>query len=292
VGLSWFASDILKNEEEAKISAPGVVQAFSGAMQTVDQTVIILDSQGKVVSVSGSVWDDPTLRDELLATGADFAAGLKAMSALGLLGLPDDQDIESLLEKLKRGEDFTVEHRLFGQWDGGSGSGWAGYFIGNVNISGHLYASAKDFRIDDPLDPAHKYLQHTSVESPDMMNIYNGNVTTDGHGFATIAMPRYFQALNRTFRYQLTIVGTRGWNARVVKEIAGNRFTIQTDQPSVKVSWQVTGIRHDPYANANRTAVEVRKPSADQGRYIHPELYGKPRRLGENRVLAATGHTP
>jgi glucokinase len=114
VGLSWFASDILKNEEEAKISAPGVVQAFSGAMQAVDQTVIILDSHGKVVSVSGSVWDDPTLRDELLATGADFAAGLKAMSALGLLGLPDDQDIEGLLDKLKRGEDFTVEHRLFG----------------------------------------------------------------------------------------------------------------------------------------------------------------------------------
>jgi glucokinase len=114
VGLSWFASDILKDEEEKKVSAPGVVQAFSGAMQAVDQTVIILDSQGKVVSLSGSLWDDPSLRDELLATGADFAAGLKEMSALGLLGLPDDQDIERLLDKLKRGEEFTVEHRLFG----------------------------------------------------------------------------------------------------------------------------------------------------------------------------------
>jgi glucokinase len=114
VGLSWFASDILKGEEEKKVSAPGVVQAFSGAMHAVDQTVIILDSQGKVVSVSGSVWDDPTLKDELLATGADFGEGLKKMSTLGLLGLSEDQDIEILLDKLKRGEEFTVEHRLFG----------------------------------------------------------------------------------------------------------------------------------------------------------------------------------
>ncbi len=114
VGLSWFASDILKNEEQEKVSAPGVVQAFSGAMQAVDQTVIILDAQGKVASVSGSVWDDPTLKDEMLAIGADFAEGLGKMSALGLLGLTDEDDIEGLLAKLKRGEEFTVERRLFG----------------------------------------------------------------------------------------------------------------------------------------------------------------------------------
>jgi len=44
----------------------------------------------------------------------------------------------------------------------------------------------------------------------------------------------------------------------------------------VKVSWQVTGIRKDPYANAHRIQVVVPKEGQVDGRYVHPELYGKP----------------
>ncbi len=114
VGLSWFASDLLKKEEQKKVSAPGVVQAFGGAMQAVDQTVIILDSESRIVSVSGSVWDDPGLKNDILAIGSDFAAALESMSAQGLLGLSDEQDIKALLDKLEHGEEFTIERRLFG----------------------------------------------------------------------------------------------------------------------------------------------------------------------------------
>jgi len=159
---------------------------------------------------------------------------------------------------------------------GKSTTGWAGYFLGDVTVSGTLFKGAGAFKIDDPIAPARKYLQHSFVESPDMMDIYNGNVTTDRQGFATVTMPRWFQALNRTFRYQLTIVGTRGWNARVVKPIAHERFTIQTDRPRVRVSWQVTGIRHDPYANAHRIQVVVPKTGAQRGKYMHPGLYRQP----------------
>jgi len=42
----------------------------------------------------------------------------------------------------------------------------------------------------------------------------------------------------------------------------------------VKVSWQVTGIRQDAWANAHRIQVEVDKAPRDQGHYIHPELFG------------------
>jgi hypothetical protein len=164
---------------------------------------------------------------------------------------------------------------------GESASGWAGYFNGNVYVNGTLSKAAGGFKIDHPLDPAHKYLQHSFVESPQMMNVYNGIATTDGKGFATVRLPGYFQALNRTFRYQLTIVGSRGWRARVVKEIAHNRFTIQSDLPRVRVSWQVTGVRHDPYANAHRIKVVEQKPAAEQGRYLQPGLYGQPRSKGE-----------
>jgi len=153
--------------------------------------------------------------------------------------------------------------------------GYAGWFDGDVYVNGVLSALNKQFKIDDPLDPAHKYLVHSSVESSDMLNLQRQHQDRRArlrHGHDAALVP----GVEPQFRYQLTIVGTRGWNARVVKEIEHNRFTIQTDQPNVKVSWQVTGIRHDRYANAHRTQVVAPKTGADQGKYLQPELYGKP----------------
>ena len=40
-----------------------------------------------------------------------------------------------------------------------------------------------------------------------MMNIYNGNVTTNARGLATVVLPDYFEGLNGEFRYQLTVIG-------------------------------------------------------------------------------------
>jgi hypothetical protein len=156
----------------------------------------------------------------------------------------------------------------------------AGSFHGNVNIQGTLSKTAGSFRIDNPLDPARSYLQHSFVESPDMKNVYDGIAVTDARGFATVRMPKWFQALNRTFRYQLTIVGRSFAQAIVWKPLTHNRFTIRTNKPRVKVSWQVTGIRHDPYADAHRIKVVLAKSGRNQGRYVYPEGYGKPHSLG------------
>lgn len=168
---------------------------------------------------------------------------------------------------------------------------WAGYFKGDISVSGegHFHAVFTDhcsgclgpssLKIDDPLDPGHKYLQHAGVASAEQLDIYSGNTVTDGHGFATVALPRWFEALNANFRYQLTVVGRSFARAIIWKEIEHNRFSIRTDEPNVKVSWQVTAVRHDPYASAHRSVVEVRKSIRDQGRYLHPELYGKPTSL-------------
>jgi hypothetical protein len=162
---------------------------------------------------------------------------------------------------------------VYGQADNGSTSagvygtslnGYAGRFIGNVRIDGNLNVlgsvtkGSGAFRIDHPLDPQHKYLQHSFVESPQMMNVYNGNARTDARGYAVVRLPSWFQALNRSFRYQLTPIGAFA-QAIVWKKIAGNRFTIRTDKPHVEVSWQVTGVRHDSWANAHRVQVEVPK---------------------------------
>jgi hypothetical protein len=156
------------------------------------------------------------------------------------------------------------------------GTAWAGYFDGNAKVVGTLTKGGGSFQIDHPLDPENKYLFHSFVESPDMMNVYNGNVILDANGEATVELPAYFEALNGDFRYQLTCIGGFA-PVYVAQEISGNQFTIAGGEPGMKVSWQVTGIRHDKFAEANRIQVEVDKPAEEQGKYLHPEAY----KLGE-----------
>jgi hypothetical protein len=143
---------------------------------------------------------------------------------------------------------------------------------GNLTVTGTIAKGAGSFKIDHPLDPANSYLSHSFVESPDMMNIYNGNITTDRDGLATVRLPSYFEALNKDFRYQLTVIGQFA-QAIVAQEIRDNQFVIRTNQPFIRVSWQVTGVRHDAYADAHRIPVEENKPTSERGHYLHPELF-------------------
>ncbi len=110
-----------------------------------------------------------------------------------------------------------------------------------------------------------------------MMNVYNGNLILDGNGEAWVELPDWFEALNRDFRYQLTAIGAPAPYLYVAEGISGNRFKIAGGQPGGQVSWQVTGIRQDVFANAHRIEVEEDKPGAERGSYLHPELYGQPK---------------
>jgi trimeric autotransporter adhesin len=159
--------------------------------------------------------------------------------------------------------------------DAAAGSGNAGNFSGNVDISGLLNGSTPAVKIDDPLDPANKYLLHAPVQSSEIMNIYTGNVITDGQGEAAVQLPEWFQILNTDFRYQLTVIGQFA-QAIIGHKIENNRFEIRTSAPNVEVSWQVAGVRQDAYAKAHPLVVEQEKDARLRGFYIHPELYGAP----------------
>ena len=149
-----------------------------------------------------------------------------------------------------------------------SGSGIAAKFTGPVKITGNLTVTGTvskgggSFRIDDPIDPEHKYLYHSFVESPDMMNIYNGVVTLSHRGDAVVKLPEWFQALNRDFRYQLTCIGGFA-PVYIAREVSGNQFKIAGGHAGMKVSWQVTGIRKDTFANEHRIPVEENKPATE-----------------------------
>lgn len=166
---------------------------------------------------------------------------------------------------------------VYGFASGGT-TNYAVYSDGKMRVNGSISKASGTFEIDDPLDPANKYLYHSFVESPDMMNIYNGNITTDATGTATVMMPGYFDVLNKDFRYQLTAIGQPA-QVYVSKELSGNQFEIKSDKPNVKVSWMVTGIRQDAWANAHRVVPEVDKALADKGKYLHPKELGQPEDL-------------
>ena len=164
--------------------------------------------------------------------------------------------------------------------------GSAGFFDGDVDVTGTLFKAAGAFRIDHPLDPKNKYLSHSFVESPDMKNIYDGVAVFDAAGEAIVTLPDWFEALNRDFRYQLTPMGA-AFVPYVAEEIADNQFKIGGGIAGKKVSWQVTGIRHDAFANANRIQVEEMKPDAAVGTYLHPEAFGQPLKNGRSTATAA-----
>jgi hypothetical protein len=135
---------------------------------------------------------------------------------------------------------------------------------GNLNVGGTISKSGGSFRIDDPIDPENKYLYHSFVESPDMKNIYDGVVSLDERGRAVVVLPEWFEALNQDFRYQLTCIGGYA-PVYVASEISHNEFRIDGGSEGMKVSWQVTGVRHDGYANSHRIPVEVEKSANEKG---------------------------
>jgi len=115
-------------------------------------------------------------------------------------------------------------------------------------------------------------LKRELVESDDMMNIYNGNVLLDGKGSAEISLPDWFEALNTDYRYQLTTIGGFA-PVYVEREIDKGLFSIAGGKPGMKVSWQVTGVRKDPYSVKNRIPVEQDKPASMRGKLLHKEAY-------------------
>jgi len=201
-----------------------------------------------------------------------FATGVVGVGdATGVFGQADSTDGTGVF-----GGAFATSGLNFGVYGfSNSPAGYAGWFDGDVNVNGTLTKSAGGFRIDHPLDPSGMYLSHSFVESPDMKNLYDGVVILDVNGEASVELPEWFEALNMDFRYQLTPIGEAMPNLHIAQEIEGNRFKIAGGIAEMKASWQVTGIRHDPFAEANRIQVEVQKPAEEQGAFLAPELYGQ-----------------
>lgn len=155
------------------------------------------------------------------------------------------------------------------------GAETAATFLGDIEINGELINSVSVVIFDNPLDPANQFLKHANIGSSEMLNVYSGNATLDENGEAWIELPEWVESVNHDFRYQLTCVG--GSSAvYIAKEVSSNRFKIAGDIPKMKISWQLTGVRKDPWALSHPLVVEKAKATNEQGFYQHPQLYSQP----------------
>lgn len=144
---------------------------------------------------------------------------------------------------------------------------------GNAQVIGSISKGSGTFMIDHPLFPKTKLLYHSFVESPDVLNVYDGITTLDANGAITIDLPDYFLALNERFQYLLTPIGESMPNLYIAQPVFRDRafyvlpegkirFSIAGGAPNGKVSWQVTGIRHDQMIQKYPIIPEVEKSDA------------------------------
>jgi hypothetical protein len=172
---------------------------------------------------------------------------------------------------------------------------WAGYFNGDVNVTNAIYAASKYYRIDHPHDPENRYLTHACIESSEMLNVYSGTIILDGRGEALVNLPDYFEDINTDYRYQLTPIGDPAPNLYIAEEIVNNHFRIAGGKEGMKISWQVTGVRDDPYAQSHPMQVETEKHERERGKYLHPEAYGLDESYGlhqKGRSVISEGAMP
>ncbi len=189
----------------------------------------------------------------------------------GIIGVANGDGANGIVGVAKNGDQ---PYAIWGQGDGK----WAGYFSGDVRVTGDLDNSLAAVKMDHPLAPTERYLNQAAVVGGDMLTLYNGNVTTDAKGEAVVKMPAYVEALSKDFRYQLTPIGQFA-QAIIAKELKDGEFVIRTDKPNVKVSWQVSGLRNDAYAKSRGWSAEEDKPAADKGTYLAPQAFGQPKSM-------------
>jgi len=151
-----------------------------------------------------------------------------------------------------------------------TGGGFGVYASGDLGSSG-----TKSFVIDHPIDPENKILKHFCAESPEVLNIYRGNIILDDDGNATVNLPYYFKEININFSYQLTAIGTPASGIYVKEEISENSFKIAGGNPNQKISWVVYAERNDLYLQKHPESKKVEIEKRKKGKYISPDLYGK-----------------
>jgi len=245
---------------------------------------------GQTFTTGGSgvfgVHENPSIGANPLADPPVVNAGVTGLGYMGVLGQTAQNagtGVFGLNVAVDNGVDDAAGVTGNGGFVGVLGNSDAGGFgiasLTNIlAIQDLASAGTKTFLIDHPLDPENKYLKHFSIESNEILNIYRGNIILNENGTVIVEMPDYFETINIDFSYILTAIGAPAPGLYISKELTNGTFEISGGVAGQKISWQITAQRNDPYVqqNPSKKDVEPLKPENRRGKYLHPELYGKP----------------
>lgn len=181
---------------------------------------------------------------------------------------------------------------LYGQ----SITGNAGYFSGNVHVTGSLSKGAGSFLIDHPQDPENKLLRHNFVESPENLVIYRGKADLNNEGEVVVQLPDYFKALTKEkdASIHITPVGKpfltgAEWN----KDFSA---IILYGESNRQVFWEVLSDRDDPVIHELGMPVEEEKGPdnklCDKGQLLYPKAYGYPESMSNEYQHAKNKPNP
>ncbi len=268
------ANDVMITDGAGNLSWAAIVD-YLGCTISCPTNVLIESTGGGGTDVTITATDDITIEasDNLTLEGQDYVFITSLGEDIWLTAVDGGALMHGAEQvQLTQGTGATMLN-LFADDVSLQADGWLGLYsyeggganiiidgaTSTVSISGTLSKTGGSFKIDHPLKPDTHWLHHSFVESPDMLNIYNGNVRLDKAGMAWMTLPSYFEALNRDYRYQVTAVNQAMRELHICEIVEGKRFLIAGGAPGGLVSWQVTGIRQDTWANENRIQVEVRK---------------------------------
>nr|WP_294860254.1 hypothetical protein [uncultured Fluviicola sp.] len=269
-----------------------VVQAVTNST-VVNNSAIFGQSSGAAGALSGEVTAAATAAvavrgNNLRTTGG---IGVEGVGYNGVSGQTNYRDGYGVF-----GQNFDLTGPLTSNSVGVGGVGYIGVLgqsidpangggiasLDNIIALGDLTVSGtKNFRIDHPQDPENKYLNHFSIESNEVLNIYRGTVAFDQNGKAVVQLPDWFDAVNKNASYQLTPIG--GYAPIFIAEkIKDGRFVIAGGAQGMEVSWAVYAERNDPYLQQHPEARQVEELKSDReaGKYLRPDLYGKPAEQG------------
>lgn len=120
-------------------------------------------------------------------------------------------------------------------------------FESTIIVAGQIKAITKSFKIDHPIDPKNKYLEHGSLEGPEHGIYQRGKGS--GYGLVTINLPDYFTALSED-SYSIIVTPRNNTQLYVIKSNSRS-FTVSRIGPFkfikkyIEFDYLIIGERND-----------------------------------------------
>jgi len=175
---------------------------------------------------------------------------------------------------------------VYGTASGGATNNrYAGYFAGNVHVTGTLTKGSVSFLIDHPLDPENKTLRHNAVESPENLCLYRGKAKMGTRGSVTVKLPAYFTALTKANEatVQVTPIGSKPFLTSYEWSAKHDAIKLY-GTAGQEVAYTVLADRDDPAIHhISKPVEESKSPEGfEKGKYLYPEAFKKAKEKGQD----------